>query len=693
MRTQLFHYKQIKFKIVFIIFFLFSSKFFLLEASKIDSLVLLSQKEKNEQILLNICEELAFYYSDNDKFDSAYFYIDQSIELARKIQDNLTYAKMIGIKGKVYRHEGKFEKSKQYLIKAYDLARELDDKTVLMSISNDLGVTYRRLTEDDKAIIYHLEALKLAVDLNDEKHIARASNSLGIIYTYQGQYDEALKNFNRALEIEKKRDNYIGIAINLNSLAWIYELKEDYKKAIDYYKKSLDVNRVNDNMKGVIICYNDLGKVYHKIGEYKLSLEYYTKTLEFNKKQNDKRYIARSYIYLGEVYRDLGDVQKSLTHLKEGLNYALQVESKRLIMEAYEQLSKTYEKSNKKGLALNYFKLYNHYRDSVQNDEKSKQIIEMQTKYETERKEQENILLKNKNELNETLIQRQRMLVFGVIAILVLISTLVFVLLRSRRNQKKAIQLLKKQKDEIVKQSIAIHDQANELEKAINTKNRFFSIIAHDLINPFNAIIGYSNLLKSSIEKLPQEKITEYVELINQTSSQTHELLINLLEWSMAQTNSIEFEPQDVIINKLITENIELLSGQAKSKKIALNFEAEKEVMVRVDVNMIQTVLRNLISNAIKFTRSGSVEVIIVQEEEFCKVIVKDTGIGISEQTLENLFKIDKAISTKGTSGETGTGIGLILCKEFVEKNGGEIKVKSNLGEGSEFTFTLVLSK
>ncbi len=661
------------------------------ETNKIDSVLKIVKQSQNEKEIIESYDYLSSLYSSNENFDSAHLVIDSAITIAKKSEDKYFIAKTLGSKGKLYRQEGKFQNSLETLMEAYDLAKEINEKEIIMIVSNNLGVTYRRLAEDSKALECHLEALQLSEELDDAKNIAIASNSIGIIYTYQGNYDEALPYYYKALELEQKRNNYIGVAINYNSIAWIYELKEDYKKAIEFYKKSLDANIKIKNEKGIVICYSDLGKVYHKIGEYALALEYYKKTLVVNEKLGDKRYIARSYIYIGETYKDLGNYSQSLINLEKGLKYAHQVNSKRLLMQVYEQLALMFEKTNNVNEALWNYKKFNVYKDSVFNEEKSNQIIEMQTRYETDKKEQENELLKNKNSLNEAQIQRQRIVVFSVISILFLISFLALVLLNSRRKQKKAIVLLGKQNNEIRKQKEEIQNQAFDLKKAINTKNRFFSIIAHDLLSPFNTLIGYSDFLKSNLNEVSKEEINEYADLIYQRSNETHELLINLLEWSLSQTQGIEYEPQEVDIKKLIKEKINLLKGQAKEKSINLEFIEGDEVIVFADLNMLKTIIRNLVSNAIKFTKEGKVTIFYIKESKFCRVIIEDTGVGISDENLRNLFEIDKPVSTKGTAGEKGTGIGLILCKEFIIKNKGKIFVESTEHVGSKFEFTIPL--
>lgn len=662
-------------------------------ANRRDSILNATTQYKERDKIIESYIQVSSLYADQENFDSAHVIIDSAIVLAESNKNKYFIAKTIGSKGKIYRQEGKFENSLRMLLKAYEIAKEINEKEMVMFVANNIGVTYRRLAEDNKALKYHLEALQIAEQLNDLKNIAIASNSIGIIYTYQENFDQALPYYYRALELEEKRNNYLGVAINYNSIAWIYELKEDYIKAIEFYKKSLEANIQDHNEKGKAICYSDLGKVYYKIGEFSLALEYYKKTLSVNEKLGDKRYIARSYIYIGEVYRDLGNHSQSLLNLEKGLKYAQQVNSKRMLMLAYEQLSITYEKMNQINRAFDYFKMYNTYKDSVLDEEKSNQIIEMQTRFETNKKEQENALLKNKNSLNEALIQRQRVTVFSIILVLFLISILVFVLLKSRQKQKKAIALLGKQNNEIRRQKEEIQQQAYDLKKAVNTKNRFFSIIAHDLINPFNTLIGFSETLKTNINEVSKEEIQEYANLIYQRSNETHELLINLLEWSLSQTNGIEYRPREINIKQLIQEKISLLEGPAKDKNIELKIVENDELLVYADVNMLSTIIRNLVSNAIKFTREGMVTISYLKEAMFCKISVEDTGVGISENNLRNLFKLDKPVSSKGTSGEKGSGIGLILCKEFVKQNKGEIFVESKENEGSKFSFTVPLVK
>ncbi len=239
---------------------------------------------------------------------------------------------------------------------------------------------------------------------------------------------------------------------------------------------------------------------------------------------------------------------------------------------------------------------------------------------------------------------------------------------------------------------IALELSENNLKETNISKDKFFSIIAHDLKNPFNNIIGFSELLLEDFDNYSKNKVKKILGWINESSTQGYNLLENLLNWSRSQTGRLHWNPESIDLIKLIVSEAELLKKTAIKKNVDLNYPENVQFMSFADTNMVRTVVRNLISNAIKFTpSSGKVEVMVenCQKEGFLRISVIDTGVGISEAAMEDIFKIDKNTSTLGTDNESGTGLGLILCKEFVEKNGGELLVKSKSGEGSVFYFTL----
>lgn len=221
-------------------------------------------------------------------------------------------------------------------------------------------------------------------------------------------------------------------------------------------------------------------------------------------------------------------------------------------------------------------------------------------------------------------------------------------------------------------------------------KDKFLSIIAHDLKNPFNAIIGFSDLLKDRIEAKDYQEVGRFAGIIHESSKRVLDLLTNLLEWSRSQTGKIEFNPEYFDITKLIYEVTSLMEDSAHQKSITILNTIPRKFIVNADSGMISTVVRNLISNAIKFTEPGGMITIEARKTATDLVVtIKDTGIGIQKEALEKLFRIGESYSTSGTAKEKGTGLGLILCKEFIDKHGGKIWAESLIGAGSAFSFSL----
>lgn len=226
-----------------------------------------------------------------------------------------------------------------------------------------------------------------------------------------------------------------------------------------------------------------------------------------------------------------------------------------------------------------------------------------------------------------------------------------------------------------------------ELERLISDRTKFFNIIAHDLRNPFNTIIGLLDLLLDDLSKYPLEKIEKLLQVIRSTSRQTFELLENLLNWSRAQSGTLDFKPENLDITLLVTETLNLLKQQAKKKNIHLCFNFDKHCEAFADKNMISTVLRNLITNAIKYSYPDSEISTTVKDTNLnVEIIIQDYGVGISEEKLKSLFGESRVSSAPGTAQETGSGLGLIITREFIERHNGEISVRSEPGKGSEFT-------
>lgn len=231
---------------------------------------------------------------------------------------------------------------------------------------------------------------------------------------------------------------------------------------------------------------------------------------------------------------------------------------------------------------------------------------------------------------------------------------------------------------------------SDELRELVASKDKFFSIVAHDLKSPFTALLGYSEVMANEYSEMSIEELGEFAINMNDVAKKTYTLLENLLEWSRIQTGRMKYNPENLVLHRIAQQVVDLFIDNAKKKGVLLRNRTNPIHEIFADSNMIFTILRNLVSNAIKFTREGDEVMILSREDnEFIEICVKDTGVGMNEVDLKKLFRIDVHHSEIGTEKEKGTGLGLILCKELVEKNGGKIWVESKIGEGSEFYFTI----
>jgi len=258
---------------------------------------------------------------------------------------------------------------------------------------------------------------------------------------------------------------------------------------------------------------------------------------------------------------------------------------------------------------------------------------------------------------------------------------------------------LKQNNDAVRKQQVELEQVNDQLIKANTAKDKFFSIIAHDLKNPFSDLTSLSELLKQNIKKYDSDKVERFVNQIYKLSKRGYSLLENLLEWSRSQTGGIEWKPEIIHLQKIVLESIAFTENLAANKQIELINEVRESTKVYADANMLRTVLRNLITNAIKFNSpQGSVKIAdttfdigdeLSTATKMIQISVQDTGIGLEQVDLDKLFRIDVSNVSIGKSKEKGTGLGLILCKEFVERNGGTISAVSEVDRGSSFSFTV----
>ncbi len=570
-----------------------------------------------------------------------------------------------------------------------------------------------------------LDTIKGTIEDNYEVFgMSVALNNIALCYREQGNYKTALVYHKKALRLREIISSKMGIAITYNYIGICYSLMNTGNPIDNYYKKALDILRDTFNLSysDKFFYINQLGQTYKKIGElfakeknYKKARVYYDSSIACLIKLESKNELIRSYLSFSKVLATLGNKKLSIDYAQKALQLSNEKKYYSNSIVALIQLVSLYKSLGDYKKALEYAR-QEHEIDSLQfQNNKYSRIRAAERDFELKMRTQDIIDLKEYQEKQEQSISEQRtIIVFLIIISLVVLIVLLVIYNFFKQKRKSALMLEKKNialaevnkklqiseaklaeiNEQLKQQNRNLEQSERDLTELNNTKDKFFSIIAHDLRGPISTLMHVTELVHDSYDDMAEEKKKDFLLEVKNSAGGLFNLLDNLLVWSYSQRGTIPFHPSKIELYRIVETNLSVLKMSAENKNIELVSSIDKDSIIFADNNMMTTVVRNLISNAIKFTNEGGrIEVGARRLEDFYEVSVKDSGVGMSEEVRSKVFEIDKSATTLGTAGEKGTGLGLVICKEFVEKNGGSIRVESQIGEGSSFVFTVPAAK
>jgi len=398
---------------------------------------------------------------------------------------------------------------------------------------------------------------------------------------------------------------------------------------------------------------------------------------------DDQETVGSVYVNLGSLFGEMKIQDSALYYLHRALRIAQQREFPLLELDVYEELAKLHAKPGSYASAYNWMVRYDTLYKSLFNEEQSNKIMQLRSRYEQEISENEILQLQSESQV-------QRMLNKLFVIFLVVIVVLAIIIAVNLRSKKLTNQMLAERNLQISNAIQKLSESENELQKLNKSKDRIFSVVAHDLRNPVAAVTGFSELLYDNFEEFPVDTQKEYLLQILQGTQRIQSLLENLLIWARSQMKAVKYEPETLEVKVLLAECVREMKANLDHKKVECLLKIETTCVVFADKAMMYTVFRNLIANAIKFSFPGS-KIRITSEtmENDCKIMVSDDGIGIQPEIQEKLFMANEVVSTPGTTGESGSGLGLVICREFLERNQGTIAVESEPGNGSTFIVTL----
>ncbi len=542
-------------------------------------------------------------------------------------------------------------------------------------IKGSIAEVYSDIKSHEAAIDYYNKSFNDYHKINDTSGMETALNGIGITLKYLGLPEKSSIIYDSLFNLAKQVNDSLMMAVALNNKGLVFMDMGSYYSAMICFNQAIDIYKNCDDKKREAACYFNLGVAQGRIGNYDSIPYYYSESFNVLKKINDTSGMIRVQIELAQYYYSVKKYKTSLLYLDSAMFEAKAIDAKEFIINMYNYYSEVYSAMGNYKKALSYQNLYNQKRDSLFRLSKDK-ISNMRIEYETEKRDRLNELLVQENKIKELKIKKQKSQRNYLIALFALASIIAITLYSRYRLKKRTNKYLAKQK--------------KQLETANLTKDKFFSIIAHDLKNPLSAAKSFTEILCRKYSNISEERRLSMLSNIDKSLKHTFHLLENLLTWSLAQKGRISFNPEVLSVEKSLNESLDLIRINAGNKNISIKIEMAKDIQVHFDKNMFDLVIRNLLSNAIKFSYENSKVIVRISTENDNAILsVIDHGIGIKTEDQGKLFRIDSTTSSVGTANEKGTGLGLILCKDFVERNGGKIWLESTPGKGSIFNFTL----
>lgn len=541
----------------------------------------------------------------------------------------------------------------------------------LMKINFQRGLANMEKGELETSLDSFFNSLRVAQKLKDQNWIGMIYIQIASVYEYSDNYSVAFSYIRKAITIfkELRLSNHPRATSNLATavLTLGNQLMEvgKYDSALSNFEQSIEVYEQIEDTQGLAYALGSKGVLLAKNGDILAAEENIDRATKILKVYKDLEPIVYFNNHLSEAHITRGNYTEALGFLEESLKISLRSNYKTDIVETYGKLSELYEKLGNSAMALDNFKAHILYRDSLRNIESVQELANFRSEYEIAQKQSEVDILNLEK-------KQQQQIGFGLVLVLLLSTALGITQYRNAKLRKRT---------------------NHELTALNRTKDKFFSIISHDLRGPVSAFQGVSGIIRMYLKKQRYEKLEEMTDEIDSSVRSMSNLLDNLLNWAVQQQGQVPFNPEQLSIKEILHEVIETFEAAAQIKRIKLSYETTQEVSIWADKNTITTIMRNLVGNALKYSmENGEVKVTALADGRSCMIKVSDTGVGIPEDKLSTLFNSQNMISsTRGTAGEKGLGLGMQLVYEFLKMNNSTIEVESYKGKGTTFTINMPL--
>lgn len=578
---------------------------------------------------------------------------------------------------------------------AYKLAEQLGLNHDMIQSINYMGVAYRNLGVYSKAFEKYLEALKLAEEYQNDEQRGYALINLGNLYLFQRNFQGAIRYFIQALDQAQTLGNRRMQAYCFINLGRSYEGTGEYGQAELYITQAIDIRKQLDDYYGVIAAQIELADIYRKRGDLNRALDKANEIISEIDEEDNPRVLILAYLTLSRIYLGQGDSERSESYAKEALRLSKNVSSRYDEKNVLELLSEIYFSVKEyEDAYLNHVN-YAELNQQLFSEENIRKIEQLKNQYEIEKQEAENEFLRRQAELNNEVIARQRIIIGLAVLGILLFLVIAFLAYRAFLVRKRLSLEIQKQNRQILDDKHTIEKQSDKLRQLDEAKSRFFANVSHDLRSPLSLILGNLEMLAEDPDTYLSPRAKKHLEIGFKNSKRLLYLTDEINDITRLEEGKLKLKKEPVKINAFVKMLSEMFKDTAEQKGVKLEFSSgiEEYDVVFLDARQFEKIFYNLVSNALRHTKEKDrIHVIISKKGNEMIMKVEDTGEGIDEKNLPNIFDRFYQSNTNQYQSREGLGIGLALVKELVELHDGSISVKSNPGEGTVFTLIFPLS-
>ena len=653
------------------------------QTTKIDSLrTAWHDPLQNDSLKFKAGVDLLMQYFRKD-LDSARSVGFEILEFAKDRNNPKWVATASRLIGNTHAVQGSYQQALAAFTKSYQMLLPTKDELAIATTLSNIGTVQYELGNYPQALNHLLEALSIYERYYDDPGLSRVTNNLGNVYLRQSDNEKALEYYTYSLGIKKKLGNKFSLTKTYNNIALVHQNLSQFDMALENLLKSADLSLEAGDRLGYTRAMSNIGDTYNRMGEYNKALEYLNNSIVEKTKLGDKDGLSAAYLYRGQNHYFQGRYQNSIQDCKRSLDFGEQMGASLLIQESCNCLSMAYEKLGKPTQALRFYKQSVETRDSLFSSQKAQEITRQEMQYQFEKQQLADSIAFHKQKAEQEILYEKdlssqrnlyNLIVFGGLGLLLLGA----IYWRSYQKSRK----LERERKVI-----------NRLKQVDQLKDQFLANTSHELRTPLNGIIGLTESLKDGAAgKLPN-KAVENLDMITNSGRRLSHLINDILDFSKLKNKDLVLSISPVDVHAVAQVILKLSEPLVADKNIILINNIDKDVpLVDADENRLQQILHNLIGNAIKFTHEGKVSIgtEVVQKE--VAITVSDTGIGIKKEKFESIFDSFEQGDGSAIREYGGTGLGLSVTKKLVELHNGTISVKSEVGKGSSFTFTLPIS-